>query len=135
MQEVSACKAKQLQYEQVRIHSHHKPTSDGLCGPTSLSLKKDAKKLVNSLKMGPCILSTTPRVAGSETVGSPCRPSLKNEAFFSQNLHSDFIEQYGTFPFSDSKKPDELEVPKGMVALTAATVYACLQDHATIRRR
>ncbi|KAJ8088779.1 hypothetical protein PM082_014024 [Marasmius tenuissimus] len=82
--------------------------------------------------MGPCILSTTPRVAGSETVGSPFRPSLKNEAFFSQNLYSDFIEQYGTFSSSDSRKPDELEVPKGMVALTAATVYACLQDHATI---
>ncbi|KAJ8091464.1 hypothetical protein PM082_024382 [Marasmius tenuissimus] len=61
----------------------------------------------------------------------PVIPTYINEAFFSQNLYSGIIKQYGTFSSSDSKKPDELEVPKGMVTLAAAAIYACLQDHAT----
>ncbi|KAJ3923614.1 hypothetical protein F5877DRAFT_74137 [Lentinula edodes] len=53
------------------------------------------------------------------------------EAFFSTSYYSNIIKaHHHLFASSIEEKPEEIEVTKGMVALAAVAVHACLEDHA-----
>ncbi|KAJ8092678.1 hypothetical protein PM082_007007 [Marasmius tenuissimus] len=52
-------------------------------------------------------------------------------AFFTSTQYGSIVLQHATFTSTESLWPNELEVPKGMVALACAAIHACLQDHSS----
>ncbi|KAH7872868.1 uncharacterized protein C8R40DRAFT_1116028 [Lentinula edodes] len=50
-------------------------------------------------------------------------------AFFSSTYYSGIIKRYSdVFVLSIQEKPNELEVPKALVALASTAIHACIQD-------
>ncbi|KAJ4497309.1 hypothetical protein C8R41DRAFT_944214 [Lentinula lateritia] len=62
----------------------------------------------------------------------PVFASFLREAFSSSTYYSSIVRRnFHLFKSSNSKKSEELEVTKGMVALAAAAIHACLHDYST----
>ncbi|KAJ3916646.1 hypothetical protein F5877DRAFT_80700 [Lentinula edodes] len=62
----------------------------------------------------------------------PVFASFLREAFFSSTYYSSIVRRnFHLFKSSISEKSEELEVTKGMVALAAAAIHACLHDYST----
>ncbi|KAJ3915180.1 hypothetical protein F5877DRAFT_70099 [Lentinula edodes] len=62
----------------------------------------------------------------------PVFASFLREAFFSSTYYSSIVRRnFHLFKSSNSEKSEELEVTKGMVALAAAAIHACLHDYST----
>ncbi|KAJ3931377.1 MAG: hypothetical protein NXY57DRAFT_1080528 [Lentinula lateritia] len=62
----------------------------------------------------------------------PVFASFLREAFFSSTYYSSIVRRnFHLFKSSISEKSEELEVTKGMVALAAAAIHACLHDCST----
>ncbi|KAJ3805943.1 hypothetical protein F5876DRAFT_69370 [Lentinula aff. lateritia] len=62
----------------------------------------------------------------------PVFASFLREAFFSSTYYSSIVRRnFHLFKSSNSEKSEELEVTKGMIALAAAAIHACLHDYST----
>ncbi|KAH7868148.1 uncharacterized protein C8R40DRAFT_1178182 [Lentinula edodes] len=69
---------------------------------------------------------------GMEAFRTPCLCQLSAGSFFSSTYYGSIVRQnFYLFKSLISEKSEELEVTKGMVALAAAAIHACLHDYLT----
>ncbi|KAJ3890606.1 hypothetical protein GG344DRAFT_66102 [Lentinula edodes] len=77
----------------------------------------------------PSILDERYKYDYSRPFEHPVFAGYMGAAFFSSTYYSGIIKQYSdVFVSSIQEKPNELEVPKALVALASTVIHACIQD-------
>ncbi|KAF9061051.1 hypothetical protein BDP27DRAFT_1369987 [Rhodocollybia butyracea] len=111
------------------------PTSTVLqsFGFTNQSDQAEARNLVGTASyLYPQDLAKGIQPDNGKPFQHPVFANFIREAFFSSGYYAKIAAKHRSqFRSSHPEKPNELEIPKAMVALASTAIHACLQDHST----